>query len=65
VSLAVSCSILGLVLVIARSGWLAIFLAAVVVPSPLILVILTVAVLPAWLLASGARQMKAGATAAA
>ena len=62
VGMAVACSILGLVLVITRSGWLAIFLAAVVVPNPLILVILCVAVLPAWLLTRGAPEMKADAT---
>ena len=62
VGMAVACSILGLVLVITRSGWLAIFLAAVVVPNPSILVILCVAVLPAWLLTRGARDMKASAT---
>jgi H+/Cl- antiporter ClcA len=62
IGLAVACSILGLVLVITRSGWLAIFLGAVVVPNPQILVILTVAVLPAWLLTRGAPEMKAGAT---
>jgi H+/Cl- antiporter ClcA len=61
VGIAVACSILGLVLVIARSGWLAIFLAAVVVPNAQILIILTVAVLPAWLLTRGARDMRAGA----
>jgi H+/Cl- antiporter ClcA len=65
VGIAVACSILGLVLVIARSGWLAIFLAAVVVPNAQILIILTVAVLPAWLLVRGAREMRAGATVAA
>ncbi len=58
-TLAVACSVLGFVLVITRSGWLAIFLAAVVVPGPLILVIVTVAVLPAWLLVKGAPDMKA------
>ncbi len=62
VALAVACSVLGFVLPITRSGWLAIFLAAVIVPSPLVLVILTVAVLPAWLLVTGAPEMKASAT---
>ncbi|GIH06591.1 putative ion-transport protein [Rhizocola hellebori] len=65
VGMAVACSILGLVLVITRSGWLAIFLAAVVVPNPSILVIICVAVLPAWLLTRGAREMIAGDTVAA
>lgn len=57
VSLAVACSALGLVLAITRSGWLAIFLAAAIVPNPAILVILTIAVLPAWLLVTGRREM--------
>jgi H+/Cl- antiporter ClcA len=65
VGIAVACSILGLVLVIARSGWLAIFLAAVVVPNAQILIILTVAVLPAWLLVRGAQEMKTVARVAA
>ncbi len=42
---------------ISRSGWMSIFLAAVLVPDPVIIVIITIAVLPAWLLITGRREM--------
>ncbi len=57
VSLAVACGALGLVMAISRSGWMSIFLAAVLVPDPVIIVIITIAVLPAWLLITGRREM--------
>ena len=49
-SLAVACGVLGFVLVIARDGWLALFLAAIIVGDPTVLPILCIVILPAWLL---------------
>lgn len=57
VSLAIAASSLGLVLAVTRSGWLGIFLGAILVPSPEILVILAIAVLPAWLIVTGRPEM--------
>jgi H+/Cl- antiporter ClcA len=57
VSLAVATCILGFILAITRYGWLSIFMAAVIVPDPTIVVIITIAVLPAWLLVTGRREM--------
>ncbi|KQO95839.1 ion channel protein [Leifsonia sp. Leaf264] len=49
-SLAVACGVLGFVLVIARDGWLALFLAAIIVGDPTVLPILCIVILPAWLM---------------
>jgi H+/Cl- antiporter ClcA len=57
VSLAIACSALGIVLAVTRSGWLSIFLAAALVPDPTILVILAIAVLPAWLIVTARPEM--------
>jgi hypothetical protein len=51
----------GLTLAITRSGWLSLFLAAVLVPNPTILILTAIAVLPAWLLVTGSREMTATA----
>jgi H+/Cl- antiporter ClcA len=58
-ALAVAACVLGLTLAITRLGWLSLFMAAVIVPGPVILIILTIAVLPAWLVVTGRREMVA------
>jgi H+/Cl- antiporter ClcA len=57
VSLAVGCALLGIVVVITHQGWLALFLAAVVVQDIKLLPILCIAVLPAWLLTIGRPEL--------
>jgi H+/Cl- antiporter ClcA len=52
-ALAVSCAVLGVLVAVTRQGWLSLFVAAVVVPDPTLLPVLVVAILPAWLLATG------------
>ncbi|MBB5869306.1 H+/Cl- antiporter ClcA [Allocatelliglobosispora scoriae] len=56
-TLAIASGVLGLTLAVTRSGWLSIFIGAVLVAEPVILVVLCVAVLPAWLLVTGRKQM--------
>lgn len=52
-AITVSCSILGLVLVVTRDAWLSLFMAAVVVPDTTLLPLLCIVMLPAWLLLAG------------
>jgi H+/Cl- antiporter ClcA len=49
-ALAVSAAILGLLLVVTRSGWLSLFMAATTVGDISVLPVLCIALLPAWLL---------------
>jgi len=56
-ALAVPCAVLGVLLAISRQGWLSIFLAAALVPDVRLLPILSVVILPAWLLITGRPQM--------
>lgn len=56
---AVSTAVLGLVLAIARDGWLALFIAAVITGDVTVSAILCVAVLPAWLVVTSAPHMLA------
>ena len=56
---AVSAAVLGLVLAIARDGWLALFIAAVITGDVTVSAILCVAVLPAWLVVTSAPHMLA------
>jgi H+/Cl- antiporter ClcA len=56
---AVSAAVLGLVLAIARDGWLALFIAAVITGDVTVSAILCVAVLPAWLVVTSAPHMVA------
>ena len=46
-AITVSCSILGLVLVVTRDAWLSLFMAAVVVPDTTLLPLLCIVMLPA------------------
>jgi H+/Cl- antiporter ClcA len=52
--LAVACGVLGVLLVVSRDGWLALFLAVAIPNDPTLLPMLCVIILPAWLLVSGA-----------
>ena len=56
-SLAVAACLLGLLLAITRSGWLSLFMAVVVVPEVTLIPLLTIAMLPAWLLVTGKPEM--------
>ncbi|MFC7842006.1 ion channel protein [Streptomyces sp. NPDC057382] len=57
-SVGVAAAVLGVLLAITRQGWVSLFVAAVLVASPSILVLLCVASLPAWLLVTGRPQMQ-------
>ncbi|GGF30898.1 ion channel protein [Subtercola lobariae] len=57
ISLALACGVLGLVLVVARDGWLALFIAAAVVGDVALLSVLCVIILPIWLMVSRAPEM--------
>ena len=58
-AITVSCSILGLVLVVTRDAWLSLFMAAVVVPDSPLFPLLCIVMLPAWLLLAGKPMMMA------
>jgi H+/Cl- antiporter ClcA len=56
--LAMACGIIGIVLVVARDGWLALFIAVGVAGDISLLPILCVVILPAWLLVSAAPEFR-------
>ena len=56
-ALAVSCCVLGFLLAISRQGWLSLFMAAVIVPEIDLIPVLTIVMLPAWLLVTGKPEM--------
>ena len=58
-AITVSCSILGLVLVVTRDAWLSLFMAAVVVPDSTLFPLRCIVMLPAWLLLAGKPMMMA------
>jgi H+/Cl- antiporter ClcA len=58
-AITISCSILGLVLVVTRDAWLSLFMAAVVVPDTTLLPLLCIVMLPAWLLLAGRPMLAA------
>jgi hypothetical protein len=58
--LAVAASLLGMLLAITRSGWLSLFMAALMVGEAQILPILCIAILPAWLLVTDRPRMVIG-----
>ncbi|MEX9254173.1 ion channel protein [Pseudenterobacter timonensis] len=58
-AITISCSILGLVLVVTRDAWLSLFMAAVVVPDTTLLPLLCIVMLPAWLLLAGKPMLMA------
>jgi len=57
VALAIGAGVLGMVLAIARDGWIALFIAAAVTGSFVILPVLCIAILPTWLIVSKAPEM--------
>jgi H+/Cl- antiporter ClcA len=57
-SLAIACAIVGIVVVIGRDGWLALFLGAAVAGDLSLLPILCVVILPAWLLVSALPEFR-------
>ncbi|MEF2978389.1 ion channel protein [Subtercola sp. YIM 133946] len=57
ISLAIACGVLGVVLVVARDGWLALFIAVAVVGDVALLSVLCVIILPVWLMVSRAPEM--------
>lgn len=57
-ALAVACGVLGILLVVTRDGWIALFVAVAVAGDVTILPFLCVIVLPAWLLVSGAPEFR-------
>ncbi|HBH15522.1 MAG TPA: ion channel protein [Leclercia adecarboxylata] len=58
-AITISCSILGLVLVVTRDAWLSLFMAAVVVPDTTLLPLLCIVMLPALLLLAGRPMLAA------
>ena len=56
-TLAVGAGVLGMVLAIARDGWIALFVATLITGSVVALPLLCIAILPAWLLVSRAPEM--------
>jgi H+/Cl- antiporter ClcA len=63
VTLAVSCGVLGVLLAATRSGWLALFTAAVLGSGTALIPMLCLALLPAWLLVTGRPEMQVPAPA--
>lgn len=55
--LALACGVLGAVLAESRDGWIALFIAVVVVGDISVLAVLCVVILPVWLLVMGAPKM--------
>ncbi len=58
IALAVACGVLGVVLVVGRDGWIAIFVAVAIVGDIGVLPMLCVIVLPAWLLVTKAPEFR-------
>jgi len=58
VSLVVACAAMGIVLVVARDGWLALFIAVAIPGDIALLPVLCIVVLPAWLMVSHAPEFR-------
>src|SRR5262249_55996370 len=56
-ALAISCGVLGIVMVVTRQGWISLFVAAILVPDAGLLPVLVLISLPVWLLVLGRPQM--------
>jgi hypothetical protein len=56
-AIALGASLLGILVAVTRSGWLAIFMAALMIGDPVLLPELVVIVLPAWLVVTGRPEM--------
>ncbi|WP_440711459.1 ion channel protein [Herbiconiux sp. YIM B11900] len=57
VTVAIAAGVMGMVLAIARDGWIALFIAVAVAGSVTVLAVLCIAILPVWLLVSRAPEM--------
>ncbi|MDT0463868.1 ion channel protein [Streptomyces gibsoniae] len=57
-SVGVAAGVLGLLLAVTRHGWMSLFTATVLAPSPAMPALLCIASLPAWLLVTGRPQMQ-------
>lgn len=55
--LAIACGVLGLVLAIARDGWMALFVAVAVIGDVTLLPVLCLVILPSWLIVTRAPEM--------
>ena len=58
-AVAIAASLIGILVAVTRSGWLALFMAALMVNDPNILPLLCVVILPAWLVVTGKPEMVA------
>jgi chloride channel protein, CIC family len=56
-AIAVSAAVVGILLAVTRSGWMAIFMGALMVGDPVLVPILVIVVLPAWLVVTGRPEM--------
>ncbi|WP_291056991.1 ion channel protein [Herbiconiux sp.] len=57
VTVAIAAGVMGMVLAIARDGWIALFIAVAVAGSITVLAVLCIAILPVWLMVSRAPEM--------
>ncbi len=57
-ALTVAAAVLGVLLAITRQGWLSLFMAVVIVPEVDLIPLMTLAMLPAWLLVTGKPEMR-------
>jgi H+/Cl- antiporter ClcA len=57
ISLAVACAVLGVVLVVARDGWMALFVAVMVSGDVTVLPVMCLIILPLWLMVTRAPEM--------
>ena len=56
-AVALAASLIGVIVAVTRSGWLALFMAELMIGDPAILPVLAVVVLPAWLVVTGRPEM--------
>ena len=56
-AVALAASLVGMLVAVTRSGWLAIFMAALMVGDPAVIPLLVIIVLPAWLVVTGRPEM--------
>ncbi len=61
IGLAIACAVLGIVLVVARDGWLALFLGIALTGDVTLLPILCIIILPTWLLVTGVPELRISA----
>jgi H+/Cl- antiporter ClcA len=61
-AVALAASLVGVLVAVTRSGWLALFMGELMIGDPTILPVLAVVVLPAWLVVTGRPEMVVKAT---